>query len=76
MYTIYVIRNNGKKFVWLDVKGVKDPLSYIKNNRLCPPLIEELNEPIIQVIGSPKTLTAAERLCDNTIKLLNPEYNG
>lgn len=72
---IYLIINNNKKFLWLDVTGVKDPLSYIKRHRLCPALIEELHEPVVQIIATPATLTASERVFLKYKQLINPEYN-
>jgi hypothetical protein len=73
---IYLIINNGKKFVWLDVKGVKDPLAYIRKNRLCPALIAELDNAVIEVLAQTKSFITAERMYMRYKDLLRPEYNG
>jgi hypothetical protein len=72
---IYLIVNRGKKFIWLDVAGVKDPLAYIKAKKLCPALVAELDEPIVSPLATPKSLTAAEDMYLRYKRLLNPQYN-
>jgi hypothetical protein len=73
---IYLIINKAKKFVWLDVKEVSDPIKYIKRNRLCPALIAELDSPEIEILGKPKNLETAERMYKKYKTLLNPQYNA
>lgn len=73
---IYLIVNEGKKFVWLDVKGVKDPLSYIRKRKLCPKLFQDKGQITTEILATPKNLTVAEEMYARYKRLLKPEYNA